>query len=216
VTVDILIGILALITGAAFCVAGLRFFFILLPIWGFIAGFFTGASLISAVFGDGFLSTTLGIVIGLVFGLLFALISYLYWYISVILAAAYVGFVFAAALFATFGVDTEWVLFLVGLALAVLFGIGAYMIQLPFYLIIASTALAGAAIAIGGFMLVFDQIDRSDIGEGIVWEKIGDNLWLWIIWVFAGALGIGAQLMSVSETNLPDDRWTKAQGTVVA
>jgi hypothetical protein len=209
--VDILIGILAVVAGVAFCVAGLKFFFILLPIWGFVAGFVTGAALISAVFGDGFLSTTLGIVIGFVFGLLFALISYLYWYISVILAAGTVGFVFGTSLFATFGMDTEWLLFLIGLAFGVAFGVGAYLIQLPFYLIIASTALAGAAIAIGGVMLIFDQINREDIGEGLVWEKIGDNWWLWIIWIFAGALGIGAQLMSVTETELPDDRWTRAQ-----
>ena len=131
---DILIGILAVIVGAALVVAGLRYFFLLLPIWGFVAGFFVGAALITAVFGDGFLSTTLGIVVGLVFGVLFALISYFYWYFTVILAAAAAGSVLGASIFGAIGIDSSWLIFIIGLAFGVLFAIGAMFLNLPVYL----------------------------------------------------------------------------------
>ena len=64
---DILVGILAVLIGL---VVGsppdLRVFFILLPIWGFVAGFLVGAAGTTAIFGDNLPSTTLGIVLGLI------------------------------------------------------------------------------------------------------------------------------------------------------
>jgi hypothetical protein len=51
---DILVGIIALAVGAAVCFAGLRLWFALLPLWGFVAGFFAGATAVTAIFGDGF------------------------------------------------------------------------------------------------------------------------------------------------------------------
>ena len=207
---DFLIGILALIAGAGLCLAGLRIFFIMLPIWGFVAGFFMGGALVTAVFDDGFLATTFGIVVGLVFGVIFALISYFYWYFAVLLAFGYTGGVLAGALFSSLGVDADWLLFIIGLAGAALFVFAAVAFQLPALLVVANTALAGAAIAIGGLLLVINRVDRDEIGSGVVWEKINDNWFLWIVWLVAAAVGVGAQLTRNQETTLPEDRWTKA------
>ncbi len=46
-SVDILLGILAALVGVALCVMGLRMFFVILPIAGFVSGFFAGAAFTS-------------------------------------------------------------------------------------------------------------------------------------------------------------------------
>ena len=202
-----LIGILAVIVGAALVVAGLRYFFLLLPIWGFVAGFFVGAALITAVFGDGFLSTTLGIVVGLVFGVLFSLISYFYWYFTVILAAAAAGSVLGASIFGAIGIDSSWPIFIIGLAFGVLFAIGAMFLNLPVYLVIVNTALAGAALVIGGVLMVFDQFDREELGTGELWRKIDDHWYLWLIWIAIGVVGMMIQMTARAIVTLPEERW---------
>jgi hypothetical protein len=197
---DVLLGILGLILGIAVALAGLWLFALILPAWGFVAGF---------LFGDGFLSTTLGIVVGLIVGVGFALISWLYWYFSVVLAAAVAGGTFGASLFATFGVDSEWLLFFMGLVFAAIFAIGAIILNVPVYLVIISTALAGSAIAVGGLLLTLGEIDREEIGTGALWQELGDHLILWLLWVIAATIGIVVQLAARERTILPDDRWTQ-------
>jgi hypothetical protein len=208
---DFLVGILGLIVGVGVCLMGLRLFFILLPIWGFVVGFFVGAAGVSAIFGDGFLATTLGIVIGLIVAVIFALISYLFWYFGVLLAAGTAGGVLGASLFAAIGVDSDWLLFIIGLIFAAVFVFGTLVLNLPVYLVIVNTAFAGSAIAIGGFLLLINEFDREDIGTGALWERINDNWFLWIVWLVGAGIGIAAQLMTMAQSALPPDKWTKAE-----
>ena len=81
----LLIGALAIAVGLAFAFYGFRVFLILLPIWGFFAGFLLGANAMTAIFGDGFLIEVTSWVIGFLVGLLFAVLSYLYYWVAVIL-----------------------------------------------------------------------------------------------------------------------------------
>jgi hypothetical protein len=214
--VDILVGILAVLIGLAVAAAGLRVFFILLPIWGFVVGFLAGAAGVTAIFGDGFLSTTLGIVIGLIVGLIFAVISYLFWYIGVLAAAGAAGAAFGSGLFAAIGVDADWLLFIIGLVFLALFVIAALFINFPTWVVVVSTAMSGAAIVLAGLMLIFDKIDREDLGTGVAWDKIADNWWIWLIWLVGAALGMGAQISSLSAVMLPDDKWTQVDKSAYA
>ena len=208
---DVLVGLIGLVIGVAVGFAGLRLFFVLLPIWGFVVGFLAGAAVVTAIFGDGFLSTTLGIVIGLIVGVVFAFLSYLYWYVGVLLAAGASGWIFGSSLFAAIGIDTDWVLWIIGLLFAVIFVIAALVLNLPVYIVIVSTAMSGAGIAIGGILLVFNKIDRSEIGTGATWERIHDNWWLWLIWLVAAAVGVGAQLTTKTNDAAEMERWARAQ-----
>jgi hypothetical protein len=61
----------ALLLGAALCLAGYRFFLVMLPIWGFFGGFWIGAEATSLLLGGGFLATTTGLVVGLAAGICF-------------------------------------------------------------------------------------------------------------------------------------------------
>jgi len=206
--VDIVIGVLGLLAGAAVCSAGLRLFAILLPIWGLIVGFLFGAGIVSAIFGDGFLATTLGIVIGIISALIFAALSYLYWYVGVLLAATVAGGILGASLFATFGVDSGWLLFIIGVIFGALFLILAFIGRFPIVLVAISTAISGSAIAIGGALLLFNQIDRDELSTSALWERINDSWYLWIIWLVAAAIGFGVQIREAQSVLLPEDRWT--------
>ncbi len=53
----VVVALLALALGAFTSFAGFRLFVILLPIWGFFAGFIATADVIQQVFGDSFLAT---------------------------------------------------------------------------------------------------------------------------------------------------------------
>jgi hypothetical protein len=204
---NFLVGLVTVILGVLVAGAGLPLFFILLPIWGFVIGFFFGAGVMEAVFGGGFLATTLGIGVGLVVGIVFAIFSYLYWYIGVLLSAGAAGFVLGAALLGTFGVSADWLIFIIGLIVAVAFVVAAYVINYPIYLVIAATALAGSAIAIGGILVLFGQLDPATLGAGDVWRTIDDHWFLWLIWLIGSIVGIIAQLQMISRVTLPDDKW---------
>jgi hypothetical protein len=207
---DVLVGLLAIIVGVAIALAGLRYFYLLLPIWGFVAGFVLGAAVVTAVFGDGFLSTTLGIMVGLGLGVVFALMSYFYWYFSVLLAAAVAGGVLGASLFGAIGVDRDWILFIIGVAFGVVTMFIALMLNLPVYMVVVNTALAGSAIAIGGVLMVLNKFDREDLGTGALWERIDDHWFLWLIWIAGAIVGMMAQLASRQGVVLPEERWQAA------
>ncbi|HYI25634.1 MAG TPA: DUF4203 domain-containing protein [Thermomicrobiales bacterium] len=212
---DILLGILVLLIGAALCLIGLRMFFVILPIAGLVAGFFAGAAFVSWLFGDGFLSTALGIVVGLVFAVIFALLSYLYWYIGVIISAAAAGGVIGSGIFAAFGVDSEWILWTFGIIGAVLFAFAAMVLNYPTYLVIFATSIMGAILVLGGFFLMFNQVDSDELIAQQSWEKINDNWWLWLVWIVIVAVGIAAQVASMAAVRLPEDKWVKAEPVVV-
>ena len=206
---DILIGIILVAIGAAACLAGLRLWFALLPIWGFVAGFFVGATAVTALFGDGFLSTVTGWVVGAVVGVVFALLSYLIWYFGALLAAASVGALVGTGLMEAFDVDNEWVLFIAGAIVAVLFALVALVIALPIYVVIVSTAMAGAAAVAAGLMLLFNRIDLEEMENGAAWAMIQES-WFWVI-VWAALVGVGlvSQMRMVANVALPEDRWTR-------
>jgi hypothetical protein len=210
---DILFGLLAIAIGATVCFAGLRLWFWLLPVWGFVVGFLGGAALVTWLFGDGFLSTTLGIVVGIVVGIGASLISYLWWYVGAILAAGSAGSMLGSTLFAAIGIDSSVVLFIVGLVFAVGFVIGALILALPIYIVVVNTAIAGATIVIAGVLLVFDRIDRGEIGTLIAWTRIHDNGILWLLWVVLAGAGIAAQMSMIRRVTLPENRWSRVPAT---
>ncbi len=208
---DILFGLLAVAVGVAVCFAGLRLWFWLLPVWGFVIGFLGGAALITWLAGDGFLSTTLGIVVGLIVGVGASLISYLWWYVGAIIAAGSAGSMLGSTLFAAIGIDSTVVLFIVGLIFAVVFALAALVLALPIYMVIVNTAIGGAVVIIAGILLIFDNVNRDEIGTLEAWTRIHDNWILWLLWVVLAGAGIAAQLSLVRQVTLPDERWTRVE-----
>jgi len=89
------------------------------------------------------------------------------------------------------------------------------MFNIPVYMVIWNTALAGAAITVSGVMLMFGQIDRDDLSAGSAVAAINDS-WFWILaWAIVSAIGIMRQLTLRERVRLPENRWTPStQGAV--
>ena len=111
---------------------------------------------------------------------------------------------------AAFDVDNDWIVFLAAAAGAILVGLFALVIALPVFVVVISTAAAGATAVIGGVMLVFDQIDNEQLERGATWAMIDDS-WFWlIVWAVLAAIGIAVQLRPIDQMVLPEDKWTRA------
>jgi Domain of unknown function (DUF4203) len=188
-----LIGLLALVIGAAFCLAGYRFILILLPIWGFFAGFSIGASAIANLFGGGFLATTSSWLAGFVVGLVFAVLSYLYYYFAVAVLGASVGYMIGTGFMALLGIQPGVLTVVVGvLGAAVLAGVVLYL-NVPKLLLIVLSALGGAAIMIAGLLLILGRIPLEALRYGVVGSVIQDS-WFWLlVWLVAASVGLVVQ-----------------------
>lgn len=211
---DILLGIFLLILGIAVAFIGIQLFFFMLPIIGLVAGFYVGAELVAAVFGDSFLSTVAGWIVGIVAGLLFAAISWYWWYAGVLISSGVVGAVLLSGIGHALGADSGFALFLFGLVGAFLFTLVTLMLNLPVYMVIWNTALSGAAIAVSGAMLLFNRIEREHLEYGAAVAAIKES-WVWVLAMAAlAAVGVVRQLQLKERIRLPEQRWTPAQGNV--
>jgi hypothetical protein len=217
---QVLIGIIIGALGLVICFLGLRFWFILLPIFGAIAGFYLGARLMQDIFGTGFLSTAASWIVGIVVAIAFALLSWFIWYAGAIIMAGAVGAsLFTGVLHALF--DNPWglVLFIVGVIGAVIFAVGALLLNLPIYIVIVNSALAGASLAIAGVLTIFGTIEVDELANGatlaVVNEtELGNASWLWVIaWLVLAILGIVYQLRTITDTTLPEEKWVPARAT---
>lgn len=213
---DILVGIVILLLGVAVSFLGLRMFFVLLPLWGFIAGFFLGAGLIHAIFGDGFLGTVGGWIAGVVVGALLSGVSYAFWYVGALIAAASSGALIGSGLMALFGVDTGWVVFIVAAIVGALFVATSLMLNLPVYVVLVNTAIGGATAAVAGILLIFNQIDREDMGWGAARAIIDESFFWFLVWVVVAVAGIVAQMRWIERITLPIRRWVSLQAAMAA
>ena len=215
---EILVGIILALIGLAVCFFGLRFWFILLPVFGAVAGFFVGARVMQDIFGTGFLSTTVSWIVGVVVAIVFALLSWYVWYAGAIIMAGAVGAsLFSGILHALFTNPWGGLLFIVALIGAIIFAVGALMLNLPIYIVIVNSALAGASLAIAGLLTIFGTIEVVELANGaalaVVNEtKLGSASWLWVLtWLVLASAGIYYQLRSVDEIRLPQERWVPAR-----
>lgn len=208
---DILVGILLGLIGLSICFSGLRVFFFALPLIGFVAGFFVGMAGISAILGDGFFATTTGIIVGFLVGALFSALSYLYWYVGALLAAGSSGALIGSGLMQAIGVTSGWVVFIVAAIGAILVFLLAMAMALPVYVVIVNTAFIGAGAIITGALLIFNQLDRQELGYGASWAVISES-WFWMLaWIVLAVAGIMAQIRLIEAITLPEDRYGPAQ-----
>ena len=75
------------------------------------------------------------------------------------MAGAVGASLFSGLLHALFTNPWGWVLFIVALIGAIIFAVGALILNLPIYIIIVNSALTGAALAIAGLLTIFGTIE---------------------------------------------------------
>lgn len=205
-------SIILFLFGLVFCFAGYRFFLILLPIWGFFFGFIWGASAVTAIFGDAFLATITGWVIGFVIGAIFAVLSYLFYIAAVVIIAGSIGYAIGTgivlAIFPSLNI-TAWI---VGVVLGlVVIGVTLFF-NLQKWVIMIATAILGAGIIFGGFLVLFNP--HATLLQNPVAVALQQNFLLLILFIILAAAGVFFQYMSGARTTVVEyNRWDEVTTT---
>jgi len=196
----LLVGIVAIAMGAAFMLLGYRLALILLPIWGFFAGFLLGAQVLQEFFGDGFLATTASWIVGAIIGLIFAVLSYLFWYVAVVIVFASVGYWLGWGFMTLIGFsDTGIAAFGIGLLLGAIFAVAAFVTGVPLAALVVITAVGGAHVLIAGVLVLFGSVAVADLGDGVVRAIILENVGWWLAALGLAVLSIVFQLKTIGE-----------------
>jgi len=196
----ILLTLVALGLGAVLLLVGYRFFLLLLPIWGFVAGLWLGAETVSILLGEGFLVSVTGLVVGFVVGLIMAILSYLFYAVGVLLLGASFGYWLAAGLMYAVGFESGFLVTVVGAITAIIFATLTVMLDVKKHLAIIMTAFGGAGGISLAILLIFGVIDPEQLqagGAAALAAVIEESaLWL-LIWL---ALAIGGIIFQESNT----------------
>jgi hypothetical protein len=191
---QLVLAILAVVIGLLFAFGGWRFFLILLPFWGFFMGFNIGTEATRALIGDGTFATITSWAIGIVLALVFAVFAYLYYYAAIAVLAGTVGFIIGSSLWGLIGSNDGIIAFILGIGLGAVFAIAALMLNVPKYLVIALSAIGGAALVVAGWFILTGQIPT----DNITWFEIGNqiaNSFIWlVIWLGIAVLGFIGQM----------------------
>jgi hypothetical protein len=190
----LVIAILALLVGAAFCFGGFRFFLILLPIWAFLVGFNVGTDAISALFGDGTFATVTSWVVGFIVALVCAVLSYLFYWVAVVLLGAAVGYAIGASAWGLIGNEHGVIAFVVGLICAFALGAVTLFLNVPKYLVVLLTALGGAATILAGWLILIGKIPSEQIYWYAVGQQIKDSWFYIIVFAVLAVAGLVVQL----------------------
>lgn len=199
---ETVIGVLAIAIGLLACFAGYRVFRIVLPILGFLVGLGIGAQLAEALFNEPYLGSVLSWVIAIVVGLVAATIAFVWWYVSVALAIAGLGYAIGYGAAAGLGVGATAAL-VIGVALGVLFAIAAIVLRIPTGIVIVVSAFWGASALLGGVLVLLGRIEPSELRNGTVDVVIADSLVMLAIWLAIGIAGAVVQWMTTPRAEAP-------------
>jgi len=212
----ILVGIILLAFGIAFTFYGFRAFLILLPIIGFISGFYIGAEAMQIALNESFLATTLSIIVGLAAGVIGAFASYLFMIFGIIIVAGIMGFAIAAGILDLLGLDTGCIGFLVGLGTAG----GAVWLTMRYklvrYVLIVMTAILGANAILLSVLLFLNRVSVEDIVSplGTIAPIMGDSTLYILLFVGLVGAGIYVQFLASRDFDFENikifERWSAA------
>jgi hypothetical protein len=187
---------IALVLGLLVCVGGYRLFLVLLPVWGFFFGFALGVQTLQALFGVGFLATVTSWVVGFFVGAIFGVLSYLFYAVAVALVAGSLGYALGAGFMNLIGLDWGWLVWLVGIAVAIIAVLVTFYFNLQKYVIIAATAIGGAGVIVGTLMFGYIGMTLAKFFENPIRFALQDSP-LWTILFFVVAIGgIVVQIMT--------------------
>ena len=185
---------IALLFGLAVVFMGYRLFLILLPIWGFFAGFFIGAQTIDALFNTGLFATVTGWVVGFVVGLIFAVLSYLFYFIAVGIVSFSLGYGATVALLAWIGLEMGFLVWIIAVAVGIVVAYIVYRFNLQKYAIIVATAVGGTGVIIYTLLILFDNTLVIKLLENPVRYALETSFWWLLFFLVIAGFGIVAQI----------------------
>lgn len=207
----IIVGIFALLIGAAFCFSGFKWFLILLPIWGALVGFTFGLDVMQQLLGQSFFAEALGIVVAVITAIVFAVLSYLYYYFAVVLIGGAIGYYLGVGVMDWLNLaNLDILTFIVGIVVGAIFAYGFIVLAMPAVLAIWGTAILGASGIVTGLILILNlgqfpgtNAAITDLESISVVSLIGHTAlpWLWAIVLIVLAVAGGmAQMRMVGNT----------------
>jgi hypothetical protein len=203
---------IALFFGLVVAFGGYRLFLVLLPIWGFFAGFLLGAQTISFLFAEGFLATITGWVVGFFVGLIFAVLSYLFYFIAVGIISFSLGYGATVGILGWIGLDVGFIVWLIAVVVGILVAAIVYLFNLQKYAIIVTTAVGGTGIIIYTLLVLFNGALAVSLLENPVRLAIENSFWWLLFFLVVAGLGIVVQIRT-SRAYVVDDynRWSEVQ-----
>lgn len=192
----IVVGLLGMGIGAVWATYGLKAFTILLPIWAFFAGLLAGASLVTNILGDGFLSTVTSWVVGVGLGLVLAVLSYFVYYAAIIILGASIGYALGSGLLVAIGLD-GFLATVAGLLGGALIALGVLALGVPVFLVIILTAFSGAAGVVNGALILLGFIKVEDVDQGLMEGLLKYGVVALVAWVAVAAAGIWYQMRDI-------------------
>ena len=191
----IFISLIVFLLGLAMMIYGYRIFLVLLPVFGFFAGFWLGADITSLVLGIGFLGTIAGWVAGFVLGLIFAFFSYMFFKFAIGVQAMIITYGIITGLFGAF-LESGILSASIGVALALVVLFLTFAFNLQKIVVIVITSIVGSnAILLSG-LLLFGRVTLQSLqasGTSII--PIVRDSWLWLlVWLVLAGAGVWGQV----------------------
>jgi hypothetical protein len=188
----IVVGVVAVAVGILACFAGYRVFRIVLPILGFIVGLGVGAELAARFLGAPYLDSVTSWVVAILVGLVFASIAFFWWYASVALTIAGLGYAIGYGGAIGAGADASLAT-IVGIVVAVVFALAAIVLRIPAAIVIVMSAFWGASAIVGGALVLLGRIGVADLRNGSVDVVIGESVLLLGVWLALAVIGVAVQ-----------------------
>jgi hypothetical protein len=189
--------VIALLFAAALIFGGYRFFLFLLPIWGFFFGFGLGAQAVQALFSDGLFATVTSWVVGFVVAVIFALASYFFYAAAIAVVAGALGYMLGVGIMDLFGLNgLSLITFIVGIVLAVAVIFVTFRFNLQKYVIIAATAIGGAALAVGTILLGVNGVSLVQLAEHPLRLLFQTSPFMGIVFLVMAVAGIAVQIQA--------------------
>jgi hypothetical protein len=197
-------GLIGILFGLVLCFAGYRLFVVLLPLWGFVFGLMFGVQTIQVLFGVGFLATVTSWVVGLIIGAIFAALSYLFYIAAVAILAGSLGYAVTVGFLLWVGMDLGWLMWIIAIVVAIALAVVTIVFNLQKWLVIAATAVLGAAAMIETVVFMF--VPAAQFLENPVKAATDLSPWLLIFGIVVAILGIVAQVMNTRNFAVADYR----------
>lgn len=184
-------ALIAMVFGLIVVFGGYRLFLVLLPIWGFFAGFLIGAQSIEFLFSETLFATVTGWVVGFIVGLIFAVLSYMFYFVAVGVVSFSAGYAGTVALLQwLFDIDSGFLVWILAVVVGVILAVVVYMFNLQKYAIIVITAFAGTGMIIYTMLAAFYGVSVVRLVSNPVAVAV-DRSWLWFIFfVLVAGTGI--------------------------
>ena len=199
-TPELMVGAFAIALGGGSMLVGYRLALVLLPIWGFFAGFLIGAQVDQALLGHLYLATPFGWVVGGVLGLVFGVLSYLFWYVAVVIAFASVGtWLTWGGLTLIGSPEIGLATVALGLAAGAAVAVLGLVTGVPLALVVIITAVGGAHALVTGALLVTGTIDLAALEYGVGNAVIGAGIGWWLAAIGLSMIATTFQLRTLGD-----------------